>query len=294
MRVGIIGVPFNSAAQTDAEAGAPAALRAADLVATLAPLGDVTDRGDVDVPSGSAERDGESGLIAPETFLAMTANVRAAVTSAYRDGQMPLILGGDSAVLLGGLLAARDQLGYGAGLLFVDGHEDAWPPFGSVTGEAGDMELGLALGLSRPDKLGDLGAELPVVDPNEVALLGPRDADELRSEGIESVRHRVIVMNDGELRDAGVAMTVQRWLKHFGNRPGRFWFHLDLDVLSTEANPAVSYPQPGGLAWDEVSEIIRIVFAAEHLIGIDITGYNPDKDADGTVANALVAALAGA
>ncbi len=48
------------------------------------------------------------------------------------------------------------------------------------------------------------------------------------------------------------------------------------------------------LAWDEVSEIIRIVFAAEHLIGIDITGYNPDKDADGTVANALVAALAGA
>ena len=33
------------------------------------------------------------------------------------------------------------------GLLFVDGHEDAWPPSASPTGEAADCELGLALRL---------------------------------------------------------------------------------------------------------------------------------------------------
>jgi arginase len=291
MRIGLIGVPFNSSGRQNAEATAPATLRAAGLMSSLSALGEVSDLGDVTFPRGTTERDAESGLIAPEAFLGMIGAVRSAVVDAYKDRRMPFLIGGDSAILLGGLLGARDQLGYTAGLLFVDGHEDAWPPFGSVTGEAGDMELGLALGLARADRLGDLAAVLPVVDPHEVALLGPRDADELKSEGIESVRHRVIVLDDGELRDAGVAITIQRWLKHFGQHPGRFWFHLDLDVLSTDANPAVSYPQPGGLDWDELREIVRDVFAAEHLIGIDISGYNPDKDPDGEVARAIVSAL---
>ena len=87
--------------------------------------------------------------------------------------------------------------------------------------------------------------------------------------------------------------TVTRWLNQFINKPGRFWFHLDVDVLSSDANPAVSYPQPGGLAWDEVEEIARQAMTADHLIGIDIAGYNPDRDADGATARAIVKALAG-
>ncbi len=34
------------------------------------------------------------------------------------------------------------------GVLFIDGHEDAWPPELSTTGEAADMELGFALGVT--------------------------------------------------------------------------------------------------------------------------------------------------
>lgn len=37
-----------------------------------------------------------------------------------------------------------------AGLIFVDGHEDAWDPHRSGTGEAADSEIALALGWAAP------------------------------------------------------------------------------------------------------------------------------------------------
>jgi len=35
----------------------------------------------------------------------------------------------------------------------------------------------------------------------------------------------------------------------------RLWLHLDLDALTGDALPAVSYLQPGGLDWDELDAI---------------------------------------
>ena len=289
MRTGLIDVPFNSAGSNQGEASAPAALRTAGLIDAFKQRGDTTSLDAVSIAAAiTMERDAKTGLIAPEVFVAMVASVRTATSAAYARGLMPVLIGGDSAIMLGGLFAARDMLKMNPGLLFVDGHEDAYPPFGSISGESGDMEMGFALGLTRADGLGDLASQLPVVSPHDVAMLGCRDAAELKSEGIESARHKVIVMDDTELRDAGVAITMERWLHHFERHPGRFWFHLDLDVLSSDANPAVSYPQPGGLAWDEVKAVVDAALAAQHLIGIDIAGYNPDKDPDGRVARKVV------
>jgi hypothetical protein len=49
-------------------------------------------------------------------------------------GRFPLLIGGDCPVILGALAALQDGAG-GPGLLFVDGHEDAWPPRASPAGE---------------------------------------------------------------------------------------------------------------------------------------------------------------
>ena len=295
MRLGIIGVPFNSAGTMTGEALAPTVLREEGLIESLSAHNDVTDYGDIAIsPEPKPERDPESGLIAPATLVGMATATRAAGPRAYADRVKPVLVGGDCPILLGGLLAARDQLGYGPGLMFVDGHEDAYPPFGSVTGETADMELGFALGLTRAEGLGDLAPEFPIVDAHEVVLLGPRDRAELKSEGIESVAHRVIVLDDTQLRDAGFEITAKRWLDQFQHKPGRFWFHLDWDVLSSDDMPAVSYTQPGGLAWDEVATITRAALHADHLIGVDITIYNPDLDPDRSSARAIIDFMANA
>jgi arginase len=66
-----------------------------------------------------------------------------------------------------------------------------------------------------------------------------------------------------------------------------WWFHLDLDVLSTEALPAVDYPQEGGLGWNELDAVTRAALAARP-IGWDVTIYNPDLDPEGVHARRIV------
>ena len=73
----------------------------------------------------------------------MIGQVRDAVAAARGSGRFPLLVGGDCPVILGALSALQADHGR-PGLLFVDGHEDAWPPRLSPTGEAADCELGLA------------------------------------------------------------------------------------------------------------------------------------------------------
>ena len=69
------------------------------------------------------------------------------------------------------------------------------------------------------------------------------------------------------------------------------WLHLDLDVLDEGVLPAVSYPQPLGLDWDEFVTVCRPLVAAPNLLGISVADFNPDHDADGTHAARVVEAL---
>jgi arginase len=293
MKLAVIGVPFNSAGTNTAEALAPQVLREVGLVEALSRGSDVVDYGDVEYDAAKlASRDKESGIIAPKSLMSMIAAVRGAVARAYDEGRMPVVIGGDCALLLGGLLAARDQLGYGPALLFVDGHEDSYEPRKSMNGEAADMELGLATGFTTVKGLPELADELPIVDPHQVVLIGARDSDEVETEGHKSIGTRVIVLDDTELRAAGVESTILRWLEQFQHKPGRFWFHLDWDVLSSDEMPAVSYPQPGGLVWAEVETIARAALHADHLIGVDTTLYNPRLDPKRTAARKIVDFLA--
>ena len=100
---------------------------------------------------------GPSGLLAEDALVAMTGQVAQAVGAARRSGWYPLLAGGPCPVILGALAALQAA----AGLLFVDGHEDAWPPRASPTGEAADCELGLALGLFDAGRSPRLRAVLP-------------------------------------------------------------------------------------------------------------------------------------
>jgi len=140
----LIGAPFNSAGLDVGVAAAPQALREAGLVANAG----LSDGGDVDVGVLRPERDADSGLLALASLQTMTASVRRAVAESLRSAEVPLVVGGDCPVLIGALRGAHDVVG-DVGLVFVDGHEDAWPSTSSTTGEAADCELGFLLGMNR-------------------------------------------------------------------------------------------------------------------------------------------------
>jgi arginase len=283
--IDLIGVPFNSSGTTDGVARAPSALRAGALVDAIRAAGlEIRDHGDLELEPPVPTRDPASGLIAPVALIAMIRTVRATVEASLRDGGFPLVLGGDCPILLGCLGAPA--LG-DACLVFVDGHEDAWPPLASTTGEAADMELGFLLRLAVDTLPADLVAELPRLEPRRVTVIGARDAAELAEAGIPSIDRQVEIIRPGSVDPATAdrlgADTVRRLA-----RAGRPWLHVDLDVLGTSSLAAVDYQQPGGIDWATLLNLSQGALADGAVAGWTVTIYNPDLDPDRSGARAIV------
>ena len=276
--VRLLGVPFNSDGTRAGVAAAPAALREAGLadVPGLRDAGDVAWSGDSTIRSASGLLN-EDGLVAMVDAVAADLGPRDEGDDA---AGLPLLVGGDCPVLLGALLWGRRRLG-AVGLLMVDGHEDGYPPLQSSSGEAADSELHLALGLPVPGLPPALARHLPLLAAEDVVLLGPRDAGALAAEGVRSLRGTVTLHDDAELRDGGPADVASREAARLAAGTPGWWLHTDLDVLSTAALPAVDYPQPGGLDWDQLTAVARAALEHPGCLGWSVTIYNPELDEPG-------------
>jgi arginase len=265
----LIGVPTNSSGTVDGVAGAPAVLRQRGLMAALASRPGFTDAGDLPLPAPQPVR-GPSGLLAEDALITMIGRVREAVSAARRSERFPLLVGGDCPVILGALAALQAEQDR-PGLLFVDGHEDAWAPRLSPTGEAADCELGLALRLFDADLGPRLRGVLPRIRARDVVAVGPRDGDELAAAGVPTLAGQLRAL----IRPAGLAASGYAAAVCLR---APWWLHTDLDVLATSELAAVDYPQPGGLTWSQLSDITSAALAAKGCAGWSVCIYNPDLD----------------
>jgi arginase len=200
-------------------------------------------------------------------------------------GHLPLVLGGDCTLLLGVFQAVAA----GSGLWFVDGHADFFDGRSSPTGEAADMELAILTG-HGPAGLLDRDGRL--LDPADVVLLGHRPGELHPDVAMENARldPAIQALTAPEVRELGASRVGAEAAARLAGGPA--WLHLDLDVLDGDVLPAVTYPQPLGLDWQELIALARPLASAANLLGISVADFNPDKDADGTGAGQVVDALA--
>jgi arginase len=284
LRWELSGVPYTSARDPGGIARAIDVLRDAGLAERLREVG-VGDAGDLELAAATGIR-GESGLLNEQPLARLVAATRSRVRAAHARGHVPLLIGGDCPVLLGALAAIGDESGR-RGLVMLDGHEDAWPPHRSPTGEASDSEVAIALGrvAALPDPLAGL---VPLVTGSGLAFLGPRDNAEIADAEIPSLRGQVgFFADDGEIAAAqspeqlmGAALA--------GIDAEAFWLHVDLDVLSSAAFAAVDYPQPGGLDWGTLDRLTVTAVGDPRCRGASIVIYNPDLDANGAGAAQVI------
>jgi arginase len=281
----LTGVPYTSMKEPGGIADAIAVLRESGVAEELRSLG-VSDAGDLGLDHPAGER-GSSGLLNESALVRLVEATRERVAQADRAGRRPLLLGGDCPVLLGPLAAIRDG-GSTPGLLMLDGHEDAWPPRVSSTGEGSDSEIAIALGrvTDLPEPLGRL---VPLLGPPNLALLGPRDHEELLTAGVESLRDQVsFFADDAEVTAAFGAGEDPAEAALEAIAADAFWLHVDLDVLATDAFGAVDYRQPGGLAWDELDRLATTAATAAGCRGMSVVIYNPDLDPERTDARKVI------
>lgn len=223
-------------------------------------------------------------------LLEMVTAVYGRVQTALRAERFPLIYGGDCAVLLGTVPAVRDVCG-SAGLLLVDGHEDATTMEESTTGEVANMEIALLLGVTGAHAPESLRGQLPALRPDTIVMLGQRDADYRRRIGVPSMADRVRVCAIDSLRPNPDRIAAEATAQIASHVPA-WWLHVDLDVLDRSefraCGAATDPSMPEGLTWPELTGITRTALKSAGCRGWSVTVYNPDLDADGRDAQRIV------
>jgi arginase len=284
----ILGIPIDCSGRAIGVERMPAALRAAGLAARLG----ARDLGDLSVSIDDSARDPATGIIGFEAVCASSAATRSALRAMLARGERPLLIGGCCTLLIGACAALKDHFGR-YGLAFVDGHLDFYDGRTSPTGEAADMDLAILSGFGPPGLVG-LAGDPPLVEPADVVVLGYRDGEQAAVDGAldPAVVAPAIQLYDAmALRGAAAARIGGDLATAFAGAPGRFWLHLDLDVLDESVMPAVDYRMPGGLLWDELAELLLPLAGSPALVGADVTIYNPTLDPDGAYARRIVQLL---
>ncbi|MGH6855074.1 MAG: arginase family protein [Aestuariivirga sp.] len=265
----------------------PDALLAAGLAARLG----ASHAGRVEPLPYSFKRDAETLLLNPRAIADYSIMLADAVGGLLAAETVPVVLGGDCSIMLGCLLALKRRGRYG--LLFLDGHADFYQPVAEPNGEAASMDLALATGRG-PAVVSNIEGRSPLVRDEDVVALGRRDAADAEEHGSQRIEDTAIkVLDLGAVRSAGAKSAAACAIECL-SAPALdgFWVHLDADVLDDGIMPAVDYRMPGGLSWDELTTVLRAAMATDHIMGIDVTIFNPKLDGGGQIARNFVEALA--
>ncbi len=238
----------------------------------------------------NSKRDETTLLLNPVEIKVYSQQLAKTIISVLDKKQFPIVLGGDCSILIGNVLALRRMGRYG--LFFIDGHADFYQPEASPTGEVADMELAIVSGRG-PSILTNIDNLIPLVKDEDIVLFGYRDAEQSASYGSQDVKKTGMHVFDlAQVQTLGIiTATLQAVGKLMKDDISGFWIHLDVDVLDDAIMPAVDYRLEGGLSFDDLSKLLKILFASGRVVGLDITIFNPKRDSDGSIAHRLVSSL---
>jgi arginase len=282
----LIGVRFDGSGRTHGQADAAPTLREVGLLEAVPGAA----RGP-DVTSSTPDpARGEGGYANEAALLETIDGVYNRTRLSLAASRFPVVYGADCAVLLGALPALRDEQGH-AGLLFIDGHEDATTTERSPDGEAANMEIALLLGLTGRDAPEPMRRKLPATDSGSIVMIGQRDQIYRESIGAPSIADLVRLHPEQDVHER-VPVVAAAAVEHLDRTTPGWWFHIDLDVLRGDEFPAcaaASDPSmPGGLTWTELMGIGSRALDSTKCRGFSVGVYNTDLDDDLRAARRIV------
>lgn len=196
----------------------------------------------------------------------------------------PVVIGGDCSILIGNALALKELGNYG--LMYLDGHTDFVLPSMSQTGGAAGMDLAIVTGHGHP-KLTNIHQLEPYFEEENVWCIGNRYWDPEYVGLIQSSQIEYVPLS--HLREMGIDTLLSLFFMHIeAKKWDGFWIHLDVDVLDHKVMPAVDSPQPGGMSYEELRELLIPLMAHPKVAGIQLTILDPTLDPYGIYAQRLI------
>lgn len=284
-KVGILGVPLGYGAGMAGVDMGPAALRVARLTDRIAQLGyQVGDRGDLRLerPRSPAQPSDKLKYL-PEISRACE-QVAAEVQAILKEGELPIILGGDHSIAIGsisGVAAHCREREQTLGLIWFDAHADMNVPETTPSGNIHGMPLSALLGYGAP-ALTHIAGFAPKLDPRFCAHVGARDIDRGERELIRKLGMRFFTMR--EVDERGMSACMDEAIAVASQASGGYAVTFDVDALDPTDAPGSGTLVRGGLTYREAHLALEKIAEAGGMCSLEIVEINTALDVNNKTA----------
>jgi len=268
----VVGIPFDTGATFRVGARfAPEAIRSISvLLRPYHPVHridifdkiSVADAGDLNVKPGFAE----------PSFLQVQDQLVDLLKRS--NGGVPVVLGGDHAVVLPELRAQAAYRGRPVAVVHFDSHPDTWDTYWGERYTHGTM-------FRRAVEEGVVDTAHSIQVGLRGTIYDEHDWSQSRDLGFDTLTTR-------ESLAMGVAETTRRIRERVGDAP--VLLSLDIDVIDPAFAPATGTPEVGGYSTVEFQDILRAL-AGLNLVGFDLVEVYPQYDGPGQITSLLAANL---
>ena len=178
----------------------------------------------------------------------MLGRIEAAVAGVFELGKIPVMLGGEHSITLGAVRAARKRYPK-LSILHLDAHADMRMSY------QGTPYSHACIGRRMKELCPVVQAGIRSMSVEEAAYLRKSDVPVFSASSIRRDRTWV-----GKL------------LRHLSKD---VYITVDLDAFDPSVMPATGTPEPGGMLWHEVLDVLREVCRKRRVVGFDIVELAP-------------------
>lgn len=183
---------------------------------------------------------------------AMINRVKETVKDLVKAGKFPVMLGGEHSISIGPVAALKEHY-EDLSVLYLDAHYD-------LRDELNGSKYNHGCAARRISEIA------PVVE------VGTRSLSKEEKEFLNGLPQppKVVVLNVYDILDD--ALWQDRVSKLLSKN---VYISIDLDVFDPALMPAVGTPEPGGIGWYEVLELMFTVIMDKNIVGLDIVELRP-------------------
>ncbi|MFZ3072955.1 MAG: agmatinase [Thermodesulfobacteriota bacterium] len=195
----------------------------------------------------------ESTTFGPERMIE---RIEGAVTGIVKRGVIPVMLGGEHSITLGAVRALKKKY-KNLSVLQFDAHADMRDEY-----------------QESPFNHACVGRRISEICP--IAQIGIRslsieEAGFLKS-AAKSKKYGILTCYASAIKKKGVKDALKRVLKTLTKD---VFITIDLDVFDPSIMPSTGTPEPGGLVWHEVLDVLRGVIERKNIRGFDVVELAP-------------------
>jgi arginase len=188
------------------------------------------------------------------------------------------VLGGDHSAAIGTVAGMACHLGKNGkklGVLWMDAHADMNTPQSSPSGNVHGMPLACIIGLG-PAELTRIAGQVPMVDPQNVAIVGLRSVDDIERFNVRGAGVHPFTMRD--IDERGMRSVMQEAIHAVSSGTSGFHLSFDLDAVDPAEAPGVGTPVHGGITYREAHLAMEIVCDSGLMTSLEMVELNPVMD----------------